>query len=87
MMHQTIARDKGGLMNNVLHQRTCTFSQQQPQDLQAQQQPQTTYLGMHPDDIELNVYETTSSALSSGAPSPIWTPLSDYGSPTLSVTT
>ena len=30
MMHQTMARDKGGLMNNVLHQRTCTFSQQQP---------------------------------------------------------
>ncbi|PIL32556.1 hypothetical protein GSI_05259 [Ganoderma sinense ZZ0214-1] len=67
-------------------------SQQQPQRVQAQQQPQSiAYQGFDPDDMELDVDQSVSSAPSSGAPSPpdtpITTPLSGYPSPTPSVAT
>ena len=67
-------------------------SQQQPQHVQAQQQPQSiAYQGFDPDDMELDVDQSASSAPSSGAPSPpdtpISTPLSGYPSPTPSVAT
>lgn len=67
-------------------------SQQQPQRVQSQRQPQSiAYQGFDPDDMELDVDQTASSAPSSGAPSPpdtpITTPLSGYPSPTPSVAT
>ncbi|KAI1783799.1 hypothetical protein LXA43DRAFT_976978 [Ganoderma leucocontextum] len=73
-------------------------SQQRPQCVQGQQQPQSiAYQGFDPDDPDdpdyndLNVDQTASSALSSRAPlapdMPISIPLSGYPSPTLSVVT
>ncbi|KAI1789873.1 hypothetical protein LXA43DRAFT_892050 [Ganoderma leucocontextum] len=67
-------------------------SQQQPQRVQVQQQPHSiAYQGFDPDDMELDVDQTASSAPSSGAPSPpdtpISTPLSGYPSPTPSIAT
>ena len=67
-------------------------SQQHPQRLQSQPQSQSiAYQGFDPDDMELDVDQTVSSAPSSGAPTPpdtpISTPLSAYPSPTPSIAT